>query len=163
MRTWIKPFIAGAFASAALLGGVAAWSTDALPAAMAMHRHGGDHVAAFRSMMVDKLALDAAQTTRLDALVARMQATHAALHGTGDFHADLQAVMAGNAFDRVRAQALVDAKLQAVQAGAPTTIAALGDFYDALRPDQQQKVRDFMAQHHGHGEHGGMEMRVESH
>jgi hypothetical protein len=29
-------------------------------------------------------------------------------------------------------------------------IAAFGDFYDSLRPEQQQKVRDFLQKRHGH-------------
>jgi hypothetical protein len=54
----------------------------------------------------------------------------------------------------------VTEKTSALQLKSPEVIAALGDFYDSLNPTQQQKVRDFMARHHGrgmmrHGEHGG--------
>ena len=157
MRPWIKPFVAGVFTSAALLGGVAAWSESDLPMPPAMagmhHRHGDpeQHAAMFRSMAIRHLDLDAAQTAKLDALMGTLRQQHAALHGTGDLHAQVATFVQGNAFDRAGAQALVDAKLQQARAGAPAVIAAFGDFYDGLRPDQQQKLREFMARHHGHG------------
>jgi len=163
MRPWIKPFAAGLFTSAALLAGVAAWSESDLPMppAMAMHRHGGDpaqHEAMFRSMAVKHLELDAAQTTKLDALIATLHKQHDVMHGSGDLHAQMAGLVQGNAFDRAGAQAALDTKLAQVRDAAPTVIASVGDFYDALRPDQQQKLRDFMASHHGH--EGGMRMEM---
>ena len=49
----------------------------------------------------------------------------------------------------------MQAKLAAVATGSPAVIAALGDFYDSLRPDQQAKVREFTSRR-GHGMHDGM-------
>lgn len=158
MRPWIKPFIAGSFFSIALLGGVAAYAVNEVaPGAIsAMHHHDGkEHEAMFRAMVVKHLDLDAAQTTRLDGLIAQMHAQHQAMHGSGDFHSQLLPLVQANAFDRTAAQTLVDAKLTQVRDAAPQVIAAFADFYDALRPEQQQKVRDFMASHHEHGEHHG--------
>lgn len=163
MRTWLKPFAAGVFVTAALLAGAAAWSESDLPMPgpmAAMHaRHHGDpaqHEAMFRTMAIQHLSLDAAQTTRLDALIATLHQQHDTLHGAGpaaDLHGQLATFVQGNAFDRAGAQSLVDTKLQQVREGAPTVIASFGDFYDALRPDQQQKLRDFMAHHEGPGMH----------
>jgi hypothetical protein len=153
MRAWIKPFTAGLFTSAALLVGVAAWSDGDLPSPMtAMHHHGdpAQHEAMFRSMIVQQLSLDAAQTARLDTLMGTLHAQHDAMHG-GDFHSQLLPLVQGTAFDRAGAQTLVDGHLQHMRDAAPTVIAAVGDFYDGLRPDQQQKMRDFMASHHGPG------------
>jgi Spy/CpxP family protein refolding chaperone len=164
MRPWIKPFVAGLFASAALLGGFAAWSEAGMPSPMAMHHGGGDpaaHEAMFRTMAIKHLDLDTAQTARLDTLIGKLHAQHTAMHGTGDLHAQLQPLIQGNAFDRAGAQTLLDTKLQQIRDGGPVVIAAVGDFYDGLRPDQQQKMRDFMTSHH---EHGGMRMEMhESH
>jgi hypothetical protein len=62
-------------------------------------------------------------------------------HGYG---ADLKALVAGDKFDKTRAQALVTEKTAAVTTKSPEVIAALADFYDSLNPAQQQKVREFM-------------------
>jgi PleD family two-component response regulator len=56
----------------------------------------------------------------------------------------MKALVAGDKFDKARAQALVTEKTTAVQTKSPEVIAALADFYDSLNPAQQQKVRDFM-------------------
>ena len=60
--------------------------------------------------------------------------------------AELQALVAGDKFDKARAQTLVSEKTAAIQARSPEVIAALADFYDSLNPAQQQKVREFMQQ-----------------
>ena len=61
-----------------------------------------------------------------------------------DPRAEIKALVAGDKFDAERAQALVNQKTAALQAGSPEVIAALADFYNSLNPAQQQKVRDFM-------------------
>jgi len=158
MRSWIKPFALGIFTTVALAGGVAAWSHGELPGAMGWHGdRGADHFARFQSMITDKLALDAAQQARLGLLATRLKTQAQAMHGSTDPHAQMLAFVQQNAFDRSGAQQMLDTKLQAMRDGGPQVIAAIGDFYDGLRPDQQQKLRDFMASHH---EHGGMHMEM---
>jgi hypothetical protein len=45
---------------------------------------------------------------------------------------------------------MVDEKVAQLRSQSPALISAAGDFFDSLRPDQQQKVRDFMnREHHG--------------
>jgi Spy/CpxP family protein refolding chaperone len=61
-----------------------------------------------------------------------------------DPRAEIKALVAGDKFDKARAQSLVTEKTTVLQAGSPEVIAALADFYDSLNPTQQQKVRDFM-------------------
>jgi predicted MPP superfamily phosphohydrolase len=39
---------------------------------------------------------------------------------------------------------MVNERMNAIREKSPQVIAALGDFYDSLRPEQQQKVRDFL-------------------
>ena len=63
--------------------------------------------------------------------------------------AEMQALVTGTTFDRARAQALVEAKTNAVRTKSPEVIAAMADFYDSLKPEQQQKVREFMAKRRG--------------
>ena len=59
--------------------------------------------------------------------------------------------MAGATFDRAKAKALIDDKTGADQSKSPELIAAIGDFYDSLKPEQQEKVREFMARRGRHG------------
>ena len=56
----------------------------------------------------------------------------------------------GRLFGMANGRIPFDAKTAAVQSKSPELIAAVGDFYDSLRPEQQQKVREFMQR----GRHG---------
>jgi Spy/CpxP family protein refolding chaperone len=69
--------------------------------------------------------------------------------------AELQSLMAGPTFDRNKASALIQDKVGAVNTKSPEVVAAMADFYDSLKPEQQSKVREFMAKRgRGHGGHG---------
>jgi Spy/CpxP family protein refolding chaperone len=59
---------------------------------------------------------------------------------------ELLGLMKGERFDRAQAQALADQKANAMRSAAPDLITAMGDFYDSLKPEQQAKVRTFLAQ-----------------
>ena len=63
--------------------------------------------------------------------------------------AELRALLAGDKFDRTKAQAFVSQKTEAIQSKSPQVVAALGDFYDSLNPQQQAKVREFMDKRRG--------------
>ena len=148
MRPWLKRTFLGIFGASILVGGLAACS----------HGHHGrfganmteEDAAKFRTRMVDRvgkeLNLDAAQKERLTALADKMREQRAALMGSGaDPRAEIQALVVGPKFDRERAQAIVAAKTESLRGKSPEVIAAAGEFYDSLKPEQQQKVRDFMA------------------
>lgn len=152
MKTWIKRCLIGAFSATLLLGGLAACS----------HRqhHGGSmtdaDISQLRERFINKasreLTLDAAQKTKLGLLADALKAQRSALLGGGaNPRAELAAVLAGAQFDRARAQALIDGKTGALRDKAPTVVAAMADFFDSLNPEQQQKVRDFLAHGRGHG------------
>ena len=152
MNTWLKQTLIGAAATVALIGSIAAYS-QAEP-----RFHGGppsaEDIAGHEARMLEHISksldLDTAQQAKLKALGAQLHAQHDTLMGSGtDPHTRMKALMAGNTFDRAGAQALVDEKVATLKANSPALIAAAGDFFDSLRPDQQQKVRDFMAKHHG--------------
>lgn len=154
MKTWIKRSLIGLAATGLLLGGLAACS----------HRysHHGLHgslsesdVVQLRERFIDKAAgkldLDAAQKASLALLADALQAQRAALiEGGANPRAELQALVAGPRFDRERAQALVEAKTGALRDKAPAVVAAMADFYDGLRPEQQQKLRELMSRSRGH-------------
>jgi periplasmic protein CpxP/Spy len=153
MKTWIKRTLIGVFGASILVGGMAACS----------HRHhgwGGSHWSAedsakWRERILDRagkeLQLDDAQKQRLGVVVDKLREQRNALvAANADPRAELQSLVAGERFDKARAQALVDDKTGAIRGKAPETIAALAEFYDSLKPEQQQKVREFMARR-GHG------------
>jgi Spy/CpxP family protein refolding chaperone len=137
-----------------------------------MGMHGGGHhrgpmsdadVAKRQERMLERatkeLSLDDAQKQRLATLMSKMHAQRKAMMGEPGKgpREDMQALIAGDRFDRSKAQALVDAKTGALKAASPELIAAAGDFFDSLKPEQQAKVREFMARRGGrhHGMMGG--------
>lgn len=155
MKTWIKRTLIGVFGASVLFGSLAACS----------HRsHGpwGSHKteaerAEWRGKMVEragrKLDLDAAQQAKLGVLADAIEAQRKAMVAKGgEPHAELKAVLAGPQFDRNRALALVDAKTTAVREASPALVSAAADFYDSLKPEQQQKLRELL-EHRG-GRHG---------
>lgn len=155
MKPWIRRSLLGLFGVSVALGALTACGHR-----YGYEHHGGggmsaeDH-AKFRDKMLERVAsrldLNADQKKRLATLADKLHKQRAALHGTsGDPRAEVQKLVAGEKFDRARAQALVGEKTAAVTAKSPEVIAAAADFYDSLNPQQQAKVRDFM-QHRHHG------------
>lgn len=150
MKPWIKRTLIGLFGASILVGGLTACG----------HRpHGfgasmsAEDAAQYRTKIVDrvsgKLDLNADQKQRLTVLADKLHEQRIALMGqTKDPRADVKTLVAGDKFDKVRAQALVTEKTTVLQSKSPEVIAALADFYDSLNPAQQQKVRDFM-EHRG--------------
>lgn len=155
MKTWIKRTLIGTLGAGLLFGGLWAYAGH-------RHHHGGWAMteadeAQLRAKLVDratrKLDLDAAQQAKLNLLADALQAQRAALRSPGAPapRAELQAMVAGAQFDRARAQALLDAKTGAVRDKAPAVITAMADFFDSLKPAQQQTLRAMVAR----GEHQG--------
>ncbi|MBE7417222.1 MAG: Spy/CpxP family protein refolding chaperone [Ideonella sp.] len=152
MKRWLRRTLIGVFGASVLFGGMAACS----------HRvHHGDWSsmseedgARMKARMIERVAgrldLDEAQKAKLGALADQLRASRQALRGSTDPRSELQSLVAGNTFDRAKAKALIDAKTSTIQSRSPELISALGDFYDSLKPEQQQKVREFMAR----GRHG---------
>ncbi|MGD9833506.1 MAG: Spy/CpxP family protein refolding chaperone [Piscinibacter sp.] len=147
MKTWIKRTLIGLFGASVLFGSLAACSHGP------RHGHGWqamseEDAAKMKSRMVEKVAarldLDEAQKAKLGSLADALREQRNALVAGGNPREQMQALVAGSTFDRAGAKALVDAKTRAIDSGSPTLIAAFGDFYDSLRPEQQAKVREFM-------------------
>jgi periplasmic protein CpxP/Spy len=151
MKTWIKRSLIGLATATVALGGLTACGTRG------DHARGwsDERITEMRSKAVDKisdkLALSGVQKQKLGALADEMIASRKALKGgSADPRADLKALIAGDKFDRTQAQTLLDQKTQAVQGNGPKVLAAFGDFYDSLSPEQQQQVRDKLDKR-GHG------------
>ena len=148
MRPWLKRTFIGLFGATVLVGGLAACS----------HGHHGpfsgrmseEDATKMRTRMVERvgkeLDLDAAQKQNLNTLADKLREQRLALmSGANDPRAEIQSLVAGPTFDRERAQGIVNAKTDALRGKSPEVIAAAASFYDSLKPEQQQKVRDFMA------------------
>lgn len=148
MKPWIKRTLMGLFGASIMVGGLTACSSGH------PYRHGPmtpEKMAEVRGKVVErvssKLDLTGVQKQKLNVLADKLEAQRAAFAGkAGDPRAEVQAIVAGDKFDRTRAQALLDEKTRAVQANSPEVITALADFYDSLNAEQQQKVRDMMQQ-----------------
>jgi periplasmic protein CpxP/Spy len=148
MKSWIRRSLiglVGLFGATAVIGGVSACS----------HRFGGDwHTmseedgARMRARFVEhaasRLELDEAQKQKLGVVADRLREQRAALLAGSDPRAQVRALVSGPAFDRAGAQALIEAKTDAIRAKSPEVVAAFGDFYDGLRPEQQQKLREML-------------------
>lgn len=147
MKSWIKRSLIGLFGASIVLGGLAAcghrmhhggWRADATP----------EQAAEWRARMIErvasKLELDADQKAKLAVAGEKLHAQRLAVRGQADPRAEMRALIAGDKFDRTKAQSLVQQKTDALRAGSPEVIAALGDFYDSLNAAQQEKLRAFM-------------------
>lgn len=152
MKTWIKRSLYSLVGASIVLGGLSACGHN---------RHGSgssmsaEDQAQMRGKLVErvtsKLDLNADQKQRLNVLADTVQEQRAALVGTTtNPRADVQALVAGDKFDRSRAQTLVAEKTAAITGKSPEVISAMADFYDSLTPAQQSKVREAMHKgHHG--------------
>ncbi|CAN5139125.1 hypothetical protein BH10PSE16_BH10PSE16_27060 [soil metagenome] len=157
MKPWIKRAVLGLFGASLVVGGLTACASRHHPYDANMS---AEQSAQMREKMIDRVAgkldLNPDQKKRLAVLGDKLHAQRVALMGQGgDPRSEMKALVAGDKFDAERAQALVNQKTAALQAGSPEVIAALADFYNSLNPVQQQKVRDFMAQRRGRWSHRG--------
>lgn len=147
MKTWLRRTLLGFLGASIVFGGLAACGHR-------YERHGWSELsteerAKVRGKVLDrvasKLQLDAAQKQRLATLADKLEAQRTAFMGQSTYpRQELRSLVAGEKFDRAKAQALVSEKTAAVQARSPEVIAALADFYDSLNPAQQTQVREFM-------------------
>jgi protein CpxP len=151
MKTWIKRSLYSLVGASIVLGGLSACGHN-------RHSYGSMSVedqAQMRGKIIErvsgKLDLNAEQKQRLNVLADKLQEQRAALVGkTTNPRAEVQALVAGDKFDRTRAQSLLAEKTAAIAGKSPEVIAAMADFYDGLTPAQQAKVREAMQK----GRHG---------
>jgi protein CpxP len=156
MKHWIKRTLIGMVGATLVIGSLSACSGH--PGHHGWNMSAEDQ-AKFKTKMVDrvgsKLDLNADQKKRLSAVADQLQAQRVALMGkTTDPSADLQALIAGPKFDVEKAQGLINDKANALNSKSPALVAALGDFYDHLTPEQQTKVRDLLGKSKSWGRRG---------
>ena len=161
MRAWIKNTLIAALGASVALGGMA-FASNARMGGCGWH--GGPvseaDAAKFRDKMIERatseLSLDANPRQNLVALADTLHAQRQSMMagGAADMREQLHGLFAGEKFDAGKAQSLVLEKTEAVRNASPAVIAAVATFYDSLRPEQQQKLRDFMSRGGMHGMHG---------
>jgi periplasmic protein CpxP/Spy len=151
MKPWIKRSLMGLTAVTIALGSLTACGSRG------DHARGwsDERITEMRGKAVErigsKLDLNAEQKQKLGVLADEMIASRKAFRGgAADPRADLLALVAGEKFDRSKAQALMDQKMQVMQGSGPKLLSAFGDFYDSLNPEQQKQVRERMEKR-GHG------------
>jgi Spy/CpxP family protein refolding chaperone len=148
MKPWIKRTLIGVFGASVLFGGLAACSHHGHrgPGWQAMSEQ---DAAQMKQRMVERVAgrleLDEAQKAKLGVVADKLREQRNALVTGASPRDEFASMMSGNTFDRAKASAMVQAKTGAIQAKSPELIAAFGDFYDSLKPEQQAKVREFLA------------------
>lgn len=148
MKTWIKRSLIGAFGASVLIGG-ALFCAHRYHAPWSPHATEADQTR-WRSHLVrragHKLSLDDAQRAKLGVLFDTVVTQRKAMRGSGPSPRDeLQSLLAGAQLDRAKAQSLLDAKTRAVSEAAPAVIGAAAEFFDSLKPEQQQKLRELLA------------------
>jgi len=150
MKTWIKRTLIGLTSVTVVLGGLTACGSRG------DHARGwsDERITEVRGKVIEKVSskldLNADQKAKLGVLADQMIASRKAFRGNSDPRTDIQALIAGDKFDRSKAQQLLDQKLQAAQGNGPQMLAAFGDFYDSLNPEQQKQVRERL-ERRGHG------------
>ena len=153
MKTWIRRTLI-ALASVAVIGG-------GLAACGHRDHHGmhaqasAEDVAKWRGKFIDRatreLTLDETQQQSLGRLFDKMKEQRTALlAGSPSPREQVGQLIAGERFDRSKAAALVDEKTGTIRAKSPELIAAMADFYDGLKPEQQARVREFLARRGGY-------------
>ena len=152
MKTWIKRTLIGALGATVLVGGLTACGSRG------EHHAGGgwseERISEMRGKALErvseKLELNEVQKQKLAVLADEMLAQRKALKaGMEHPRAEMKNLIAGEKFDRTRAQTLLNEKTAAVQAGGPRVIASMADFYDSLTPAQQAEVREKLEKRHG--------------
>ena len=151
MKTGIKRALCAFFGAAVLTAGLSAcnrqhdWG----------HPLNAQEYAERRAKVVEKIAgkldLTEDQKRRLNVLGDKLHEQRIALMGqgqaqgqVGDPRAEIKALIASDKFDTLRAQALANEKIAALQTKGPEVIAALADFYNSLSPAQQQQIREHL-------------------
>lgn len=135
---------------------------------MGHHGSGGDeqarnkHQERMIERVSDALVLDANQKQRLTVLSQKWHAFQEAERASSHDKDPRQAMLgllAGDHLDQKGAQAWVEQRTQTLRSQSPELIKAAADFFDSLRPEQQQKVRKFIA-HGSHAKMGGKGMML---
>jgi Spy/CpxP family protein refolding chaperone len=176
LRPWARRTLVGLAVVGLSAGTLGAFAHDGM---MGFHGRGGApmteaQATQMRDRMVERISgqlkLDATQKQHLVTLFNTLREQRQQMMGAAPApaagasaagpRAELLGLMSGPRFDVQGAQALANRKADAIKTASPKVITAFAGFYDSLKPEQQQQVRDFMSRERGgrrggHGGHGG--------
>lgn len=116
----------------------------------------------FSNKISKKLDLNADQKTKLDAVTKEFMAARTEMKGKKDAtRSTLREVLNQPKFDQGKVMSVYKGHVSDMDTHAPRIIAAVGDFWDSLTPEQQAKAREKMEKHferhgrwgHKHGHH----------
>lgn len=101
-----------------------------------------------------ELKLDQAQQEKLKTLSDEMLAVRKAMKKEfGNGREQLLALIDQPKLDQAKVLGMIQSHTQTINQRAPKIVAAMGDFYDSLSPEQQTEVRQFVKEHHEHHGH----------
>lgn len=124
-------------------------------AACSHHHRTPEQRAEWMTEKVSKeLKLDDAQQAKFKALSEDMLAVRKQMRS--EFGSDRDQVLDlldQPKLDQARILGMVKEHTRTINEQAPKIVAAMGDFYDSLSPEQQAEVREFVKEHHGHHRH----------
>lgn len=144
MHNWIKKTLIAVFGLSLLTGALGACSRG-------HHSNwNAEDAAAMGDKVADKLDLNASQRQKLDLLTDQLLTLRNHLKtDTNGPRSELASLFGSDQLDRSLAQSLLEQKTAVMQQDGPEVITALADFYDSLRPAQQQQIRDKLERRKG--------------
>ncbi len=119
------------------------------------HRYNNGKGCNYTDRLTDRinqeLELDDAQSAQLEALKQRMLTVKEDMRAQRDeARQKVFALFDSTTMDREGAQTLVDEKMGSMTNLAPQLITEIGDFYDSLRQEQQQMLREKVSERMEH-------------
>ena len=93
-------------------------------------------------VMTKKLDLNEEQKAKLDVLKEQVLAAKSEMKSSREKDlSTVQELLSQPKFDQQRAQGVINGHIQNLSTRSPEIVAALGEFWDSLNPDQQAKVK----------------------
>jgi Spy/CpxP family protein refolding chaperone len=98
-----------------------------------------------------ELKLDDAQQARLKTLSDEMLSVRKQMRQEfGNDRNEVLSLLDQSKLDQAKLLGMVKEHTRTINEQAPKVVAALGDFYDSLSPEQQAEVRKFIQEHREH-------------
>ncbi|MFC1665724.1 Spy/CpxP family protein refolding chaperone [Pseudomonadota bacterium] len=134
-----------------IVGGVAAMSGVMAYGAHRYH-HDPEHRAQWMVEKVSKkLELSTEQQSKLKGVRDVLMNTAKSFgNERTNVHQEVMDAIQETKLDRQKALAIVTKRTDSVREQAPSIVAAIGDFYDSLTPEQRAKVREKIEDHKPH-------------
>jgi len=120
----------------------------------APHHGPGDYAVRHIEKLGKELNLNEAQTAKLNAVTETLRKSRETMRSKHDeTRKAALALLDQPKLDRQRALGLVQQATRDINDQAPEAIAAVGDLYDSLTPEQQQKLRAELKERMEYGDH----------